>query len=638
MRFLPLRPYLAVSRMFGRRAADGLVWPFVHTFLNAELDRSLAAITSGGTEGSSSPATAFEAALRPLLVPRERADDLDAWAQSNFCRAWVRKGWLASSFASTDRFEEASRLLAARCTTSTTMTSTSTSACVRRRPVVEGDLPTHAEVVRMFALEQWNRELADPDDEDDEDDEGGEDNEDCSGEDRVDNSGDGDGEWDWSKRPAEEGGVRGGEEEGEVSEAGGGFLESMPPASTRDLSFPDLLERAGCAVAGRSEFNAYCEINHVYEFLTREYVERLADYLTQRCRHLSTMGGGNHSHAIRGESGHVEEGREAVEDLTAAREGSEDTGDIEDREIRMDRENREDTSEQGTIISLLEVRVLEVGAGSGLLTRSLRARMPADAVRLIACDDFSWPIGGVDGGGGGGGGDGGDGGDGDGSSGGDGGAETEQGVGQGVEQEQGDESWGGRWIAPPDEGSGGAIEVEPLSCAAALLKYQPTVVVCSWMPQGVDWSAEIRATKSVQEYILVGEVDGGCCGDPWLTWGHSSFDATAFDLNDTAPYVVDGFERVDLDDTCGGGGCSRGSSGSGCSSGGGSSGDDDIEGGVEVSGSVHTQEGAAPSAAEAPASMSAWQWGRYDCAAFARNSRTIAFRRRPSPCRSEVRE
>ena len=96
MRFLPLRPYLAVSRMFGRRAADGLVWPFVHTLLNAELDRSLAraAIASGVTEGSPSPATAFEAALRPLLVPRERADDLDAWAQSNFCRAWVRKGWL----------------------------------------------------------------------------------------------------------------------------------------------------------------------------------------------------------------------------------------------------------------------------------------------------------------------------------------------------------------------------------------------------------------------------------------------------------------------------------------------------------------------------------------------------------------
>ena len=36
---------------------------------------------------------------------------------------------------------------------------------------------------------------------------------------------------------------------------------------------------------------------------------------------------------------------------------------------------------------------------------------------------------------------------------------------------------------------------------------------------GVDFTATIRATPSVQAYVLVGEVDDGCCGDPWLTWG-----------------------------------------------------------------------------------------------------------------------
>ncbi|BBN02965.1 hypothetical protein MPTK1_2g19690 [Marchantia polymorpha subsp. ruderalis] len=48
----------------------------------------------------------------------------------------------------------------------------------------------------------------------------------------------------------------------------------------------------------------------------------------------------------------------------------------------------------------------------------------------------------------------------------------------------------------------------------------PHIVLVSWMPMGVDWTAHMRATPSVLEYILIGEMDDGICGDPWLTWGY----------------------------------------------------------------------------------------------------------------------
>jgi len=63
--------------------------------------------------------------------------------------------------------------------------------------------------------------------------------------------------------------------------------------------------------------------------------------------------------------------------------------------------------------------------------------------------------------------------------------------------------------------------VEPLDYVEALKKYEPNMVLVSWMPLGIDWSKSIRRTPSVEEYILIGE-DGGCVGDEWLTWGVSS--------------------------------------------------------------------------------------------------------------------
>ena len=38
---------------------------------------------------------------------------------------------------------------------------------------------------------------------------------------------------------------------------------------------------------------------------------------------------------------------------------------------------------------------------------------------------------------------------------------------------------------------------------AAVRERAPHLVLCSWMPLGVDWSAAFRAQSSVNEYLLV---------------------------------------------------------------------------------------------------------------------------------------
>ncbi|GAQ88010.1 hypothetical protein KFL_003940010 [Klebsormidium nitens] len=62
-------------------------------------------------------------------------------------------------------------------------------------------------------------------------------------------------------------------------------------------------------------------------------------------------------------------------------------------------------------------------------------------------------------------------------------------------------------------------EVHEQDAVEALAAEQPHIVIACWQPLGVDWTAEIRRTDSVLEYLLIGEKDGGICGHPWLTWG-----------------------------------------------------------------------------------------------------------------------
>ena len=54
------------------------------------------------------------------------------------------------------------------------------------------------------------------------------------------------------------------------------------------------------------------------------------------------------------------------------------------------------------------------------------------------------------------------------------------------------------------------FRVEPFSYQEAIRTFQPNMVLASWMPLGEDWTDEIRKCESVEEYILIGEADGGC--------------------------------------------------------------------------------------------------------------------------------
>ena len=62
--------------------------------------------------------------------------------------------------------------------------------------------------------------------------------------------------------------------------------------------------------------------------------------------------------------------------------------------------------------------------------------------------------------------------------------------------------------------------VECLDYQSALDRHTPHLIICSWMPLGDDWTEAFRKCKSVAAYLLLGEIDDGCCGDPWRTWGY----------------------------------------------------------------------------------------------------------------------
>lgn len=98
---------------------------------------------------------------------------------------------------------------------------------------------------------------------------------------------------------------------------------------------------------------------------------------------------------------------------------------------------------------------------------------------------------------------------------------------------------GERGLNGPNVGKKDALE--------AISEAMPHVVLASWMPIGVDWTAKMRATPSVLEYILIGETDNGICGDPWLTWGYTeeadnSSDSSSEDA--AGPDTCDGLLRA----------------------------------------------------------------------------------------------
>ncbi len=65
--------------------------------------------------------------------------------------------------------------------------------------------------------------------------------------------------------------------------------------------------------------------------------------------------------------------------------------------------------------------------------------------------------------------------------------------------------------------------VEQLDYPDAITKYNPTVVVSSWMPHGEDWTPAFRESDNVKEYLLIGEADGGSCGADETWTEHDGF-------------------------------------------------------------------------------------------------------------------
>lgn len=66
------------------------------------------------------------------------------------------------------------------------------------------------------------------------------------------------------------------------------------------------------------------------------------------------------------------------------------------------------------------------------------------------------------------------------------------------------------------------VPIEQMNYGEALRKYNPDVVITSWMPSNRDWSAVYRSTPSVKEYILIGY--SFLTGKQEQTWSHEHYD------------------------------------------------------------------------------------------------------------------
>lgn len=91
-------------------------------------------------------------------------------------------------------------------------------------------------------------------------------------------------------------------------------------------------------------------------------------------------------------------------------------------------------------------------------------------------------------------------------------------------------------IIATDDGSMRIKPVTPVECLdyrKAIQKFQPDLILCSWMPLREDWTPSFR--EAVDEYVLIGE-DGGCCGTP-EAWRPSS-GWTAENLKDVTRWSI----------------------------------------------------------------------------------------------------
>eukprot|EP01060_Flectonema_neradi_P013082 TRINITY_DN19881_c0_g1_i1.p1 TRINITY_DN19881_c0_g1~~TRINITY_DN19881_c0_g1_i1.p1 ORF type:complete len:405 (+),score=60.15 TRINITY_DN19881_c0_g1_i1:32-1246(+) len=100
--------------------------------------------------------------------------------------------------------------------------------------------------------------------------------------------------------------------------------------------------------------------------------------------------------------------------------------------------------------------------------------------------------------------------------------------------------------------STGNFPVERADSDEVVKKYCPHTILCSWMPEGIDWTSSWR-TDQINKYILLGEPFGGQSGTPWDTFGvvpQNEFalppwlgGATFKEPPTSPPYIQDGYTQ-----------------------------------------------------------------------------------------------
>lgn len=91
------------------------------------------------------------------------------------------------------------------------------------------------------------------------------------------------------------------------------------------------------------------------------------------------------------------------------------------------------------------------------------------------------------------------------------------------------------------------FSVEKLNHKEAIKKYCPDIIICSWMPMGIDLSVDFRKEKNLKEYILIGPARLGIIGTFWETWGISHVERKNIFGKSILPlYEEDGFKYSEL--------------------------------------------------------------------------------------------
>ena len=85
-----------------------------------------------------------------------------------------------------------------------------------------------------------------------------------------------------------------------------------------------------------------------------------------------------------------------------------------------------------------------------------------------------------------------------------------------------------------------------LDADEAMKKFNPDIVIVSWMPSKVDFTEAIRKNKSVKEYLLIGWPYDDVCGDMGKTWG--VWARYKEDEAEPTEFEKDGFEDIPLEE------------------------------------------------------------------------------------------